>query len=83
MVVLLCSMLSYYFRSRKKKKANRPAKAEETVKAIKYTWLEKYPKKKVVINPAAKLEREYKSWKIPAYLPLFGSFFMTYLKYPP
>lgn len=28
------------------------------VRAMKYTWLEKNPKKKVVMNPAAKLDSE-------------------------
>ncbi len=68
--VFVIKLFYYYLMSLKNKKANIPANADEMVKTTKYTWLEKYPKKKVVIKPAARLESEYNNWNIPVYFPL-------------
>lgn len=50
-------MFSYRV-SLKKKNANKLASPIKSVKTIKYTCLEKNPKKNVVMNPAQRLDSE-------------------------
>lgn len=54
----------------KAKNANTADMPDMIVSTMKYVDFSKYPKKKVVTNPAIRLEKEYNNWNMLEYLPL-------------
>ncbi len=67
----------------KKMTPNKVELNEIVVNAIKYTWLEKKPRKKVDVIPAINWDEDNKNVNIALYLPLFYLPLHIYLRYPP